>query len=160
MCVVAMSTVAAAPKTIPAAASFYPFLGKWHGVGEMMEPGKPTAKLNLTLSCRKVAAGWAIACDMSAKNKTMMISESDLMGVDPVTGKAHWYAITNMGETHDHVAQWVDPNTVHAQYGWTQDGKQMQEDITFNFKKRSITFRSVVTADGHTAGEFSGALRH
>jgi len=144
----------------PAAAKFYPLIGKWHGQGEMAEPGKAPAKMALTLNCRKVAAGWAVACNMNAKNKNMSISESDLMGVDPVTGKAHWYAVTNLGETHDHLAEWTDANTMHAEYKWDQDGKKMLEDITFIFNKRSLSFRSVVTADGQSVGEFSGKVKH
>jgi len=143
----------------PAAAVFYPMIGKWHGQGEMVEPGQVPAKLTLTLSCKKVSAGWAVACTMSAKNKTMSIIESDLMGVDPVTGKGHWYAITNTGETHDHLVDWKNADTMHAQFIWIQDGKQMMEDITFNFKKRAMTFHSVVTADGQIAGEFSGSVK-
>jgi len=157
---VSLSSAQAAAKSAPAAAKFYPMVGKWHGMGQLVEPGQTPVKLTMTFNCRKVAAGWGVACDMKAKNKSMSISESDLMGVDPVTGKAHWYAVTNQGETHDHIAEWTDANTMHAQYTWTQDGKQMQETIQFNFKKRALTFSSVVTMDGQTVGEFSGELKH
>ena len=90
----------------------------------------------------------------------MKMSEPDLMGVDPVTGAGHWYAVTNQGETHDHLTDWPDPKTMKARYAWTQDGKKMAEDITFKFTgKSSVTFQSVTTADGQEAGLFSGALK-
>jgi len=144
----------------PPAAQYYPLEGKWKGKAEMVEPGQAPVKLDMTFSCRKVSSGWGIACDMNAKNKEMMISESDLMGVDPVTGKGHWYAITNMGETHDHQAEWSDANTMHAHYAWEQDGKQMEEKVEFNFKSaKTVNFRSVVTMNGQVAGEFSGSLK-
>jgi hypothetical protein len=31
------------------------------------------------------------------------MSETDLMGVDAVTGEGHWYAVINQGESHDHI---------------------------------------------------------
>lgn len=145
----------------PAAAAYYPFLGNWHGQGDLVEPGQAPVKLAVSFSCRKVSAGWAVACQMNANNKSMSISESDLMGVDPVAGKGHWYAVTNQGETHDHVTEWTDAKTMHAHYAWNQDGKPMQEDVTFDFSKnQAVTFRSVTSADGKPAGEFSGTLRH
>ena len=142
------------------AAKYYPFEGKWKGEAEMAEPGQAAIKLDMTLACRKVSSGWAIACDMNAKNKDMMISESDLMGVDPDTGKGHWYAISSMGETHDHQSEWTDANTMNAHYSWQKDGKLMEEKVVFNFMgKKSVKFHSVVTVDGQVAGEFSGSLK-
>lgn len=144
----------------PAASEFYPLVGKWHGKGELGEPGKKPVALKLSLACQKVSSGWAIACSMRAKNGAMVITESDLMGVDPVTGKAHWYAITNQGETHDHIAQWSDARTMKAHYDWTQEGKKMQENIVFTLKgKNNLTFQSVVSMDGQKVGEFSGTVK-
>lgn len=143
----------------PPATQFYPFEGNWQGKAELLEPGKTPVKLDITWSCRKVSSGWAIACDMNAKNKEMSISESDLMGVDPTTGKGHWYAVTSMGETHDHHAEWTDANTMKAQHSWQQDGKLMEENVVFNINRNSINFRSVVSMDGQIAGEFSGSLK-
>jgi len=144
----------------PAATKFYPLVGKWKGKGNLSEPGQKTVQLDMSLACRKVSGGWAIACDMNAKNKEMEINESDLMGVDPVTGNGHWFAITNMGETHDHSADWENENTMNASYAWQQDGKKMEEKVVFNFKsKSSMEFHSVVTMEGQIVGDFSGSLK-
>ena len=92
-------------------------------------------------------------------NKSMTIEESDLMGVDPVTGKDHWYAVTNQGETHDHEAVWTDSKTMAAHYAWQQEGRQMRDDITFDFSKKGrVHFRSTTRADGKPVGEFSGTV--
>jgi hypothetical protein len=86
--------------------------------------------------------------------------ESDLMGVDPVTGQAHWYSVTNQGETHDHLASWPDAHTMLAHHDWMQDGTHMREDITFHFQGAdAVTFKSVVTADDKQAATFSGSLK-
>jgi len=144
----------------PAAASFYRFVGHWHGQGALTVPGQAPVKLALSLACSKEASGWAVACHMSAKSKSMTMSESDLMGVDPVTGQAHWYAVTNQGETHDHLAEWAGARTMKAHYDWKQDGRRMREDIVFEFKPdRTVAFSSVTSADGKPAGEFAGTLR-
>jgi hypothetical protein len=141
----------------PAAAEYYPFIGFWRGSGQLSEPGRAPVKLTLELSCRKASMGWAVRCDMVAKNKHLTMTEADLMGVDSVTGKGHWYAVTNQGEMHDHITKWTDPKTMKAHYAWAQDGKKMEERITVSFKdKDTLDFRSATTANGKDAGVFSG----
>jgi hypothetical protein len=143
----------------PAAVRFYPLLGYWKGQAQLAQQDQPTIVLALSLSCRKASSGWAVRCDMVGRNDTMIMTESDLMGVDPVTGTGHWYAVSNQGETHDHIAEWPDPNTMKAHYAWTQDGKQMLESIVFQLiGKNALEFRSTVTADGAEVGSFSGKL--
>lgn len=144
----------------PAAARFYPFVGKWTGNGELGSPGQPPAKLALRLNCRKASAGWAVLCELDATNKEMSIQETDLFGVDPVTGKGHWYAISNQGETHDHVADWPDTKTMKASTTWTHEGKRMEENITFHFtSSRSMEFRGIVSENGKEVGAFTGKLK-
>jgi len=153
------STMADTSSPAPAASIYYPLVGKWTGQGQMSEPGQQPVSLKLNLVCNKASSGWAVRCDMSAENDNMQISESDLMGVDPVTGKGHWYSVTNMGESHDHLTEWPDASTMKAHYTWTQDGKQMQEKIMFNLKgKKSMEFTSIVSAEGQEVGKFSGTL--
>jgi hypothetical protein len=149
----------AATDEAPPAAAYYALVGNWHGSGELAEPGQPPAKLDLDLVCREAASGWSVACDLNAQNESMTMTETDLMGVDSVTGQGYWYAITSSGDTHDHLSSWPDANTMKARYTWTQDGKGMEEDITLKFSgKDSLAFRSTVTADGAPAGNFSGTL--
>jgi hypothetical protein len=149
-----------ADNAAPAAAEFYPLVGNWHGKGQLVETGEEPVKLTLKLTCKKVSSGWAVQCAMHGRNKDMAMSESDLMGVDPVTGQAHWYAVTDQGETHDHLVEWTDPNTMLAHYDWTQDGKHMRESITFKLKgKHDMSFESIVFVDDQQAASFSGELK-
>ncbi len=155
---VCLGTASALADT-PSAAMFYPLVGRWHGQGQLSQPTQKTVHLNITLACHKAASGWAVRCSMTAKNQQMVMTEADLMGVDPVTGQAHWYAVTSDGETHDHLASWSDPHTLNAQYDWTQDGKQMHEAITLKVPGRHVLeFQSIVTADGARAVAFTGKL--
>lgn len=90
----------------------------------------------------------------------MSIAESDLFGVDPISRQGHWYAVTNQGESHDHLVEWIDAGTMKARYAWAQDGAKMEENIAIRFDgARSMNFRSVVTANGNEAAVFGGALR-
>jgi len=152
-------SVALADDSGPAAARFYPLVGHWKGNGQMSEPGQAPVALELKWDCRKASAGSAVLCEMTAKNDKMLAAETDLFGVDPVTGKGHWFAVTNQGETHDHVAEWTDATTMKARFAWTQDGKAWEENVSFKLTSaRSIEFRSVVTANRAQVGSFSGRV--
>jgi len=155
-----LAATATATATAPAAAEFYPLIGIWHGQGELAEADQTPLKLTLELNCQKVSSGWAVSCSMQAGNEQLTMMESDLMGVDPVTGQAHWYAVTNQGETHDHLVNWPDAQTMQAHYSWAQDGKFMREKITFQLQdSQDMSFKSVVTADGKQVAAFSGKLK-
>jgi len=150
----------AAKSAAPQAAQFYPLLGKWKGSGKLKEGDRVPTSLSLRLNCRKASSGWAVLCELKASNSKMIMTETDLFGVDTVSGKSRWYAVTNQGETHDHIAEWVDPKNMRANLAWTQEGKQMAENITFHFvSSRSIEFRSVVTENGKEAVSFTGTLK-
>jgi hypothetical protein len=144
---------------VPAEAKrFQMLVGKWKGSGTLVDGGKPI-KLSLSLGCSRAAAGWGVTCAMRGKGKGVELHENDLMGVDPVTGIGHWFAVTNMGETHDHHVKWIDERTFQGRYGWRQDGKSLEENITVqSHGGNGVEFRSVVTADGAEVGSFSGKL--
>ena len=145
--------------SLPAASRYYPLIGDWTGEGRLSETGQKPVALSLTLSCVKTASGWAVRCEMVANGDKMTMTESDLMGVDLVTGKGHWYAITNQGETHDHLAEWTDARTLKARHSWTQDGKRIRERITVRLpSKTTLEFSSVTSAAGKMLSEFTGKL--
>ncbi|MFZ1907543.1 MAG: hypothetical protein WAU52_00535 [Burkholderiales bacterium] len=149
----------AAPAPTPVPTRFYPFLGYWKGNGQYGAPGKDPVQLALSLSCRKAVSGWAVRCDFVGRGDTMIFVEADLMGVDPVTGIGHWYAVNNQGDTHDHISDWTDARTMIAHYEWEQNGKQMRENVIFRFaREKDMDFRSVVTENGQEVGAFFGKL--
>jgi len=155
-----LGATAATTSKLPAASRYYPLIGHWKGKGTLSEGGQAPIALALRLACNKAASGWAVRCVMVAKNGKITITESDLMGVDAITGKGHWYAVSNQGETHDHIAEWVDPKTMKAHYAWHAAGKRMVENITLRLvHRKSMEFHSVVTADGMKVSTFSGKLK-
>ena len=152
-------TTAPVPIAPPVSAKFYPFLGYWKGGGQYGAPGKDPVQLALSLSCRKAVAGWAVRCDFVGRGDTMTFVEADQMGVDPVTGIGHWYAINNQGDTHDHICEWTDARTMIAHYDWEQNGKQMRENVLVRFpREHQMTFRIVIVENGQEVGAFFGNL--
>lgn len=144
----------------PEAARYFPLVGHWKGHGELTQPGQAPARLTLDYRCRKAAASSAVSCELKARNGAMSIAETDLFGVDPVRRQGHWYAVTNQGESHDHLVEWSDAGTMKARYAWTQDGAKMEKNIAIRFDgARSMNIRSVVTANGDEAAVFGGTLR-
>lgn len=152
---------AAAPAAgSPAASRFYPLLGYWKGRGQLSEAGQTPVALALRVSCVKAASGFAVHCNLAGRGERLRLTETDLFGVDAVTGQGHWYAITNQGEANDLLTKWTDGKTMRAHCTWMQDGRHMAEEVTFSVPgDGSMTFRSVVTADGKEAGVFSGSLK-
>ena len=65
----------------------------------------------------------------------------------------------SQGDTHDHISEWTDANTMIAHYEWEQNGKQMRENVIFRFaREKDMDFRSVVTENGQEVGAFFGKL--
>jgi hypothetical protein len=156
----APASAATTKPQLPAAARYYPMVGHWTGQARLSEPGQAPVKLTMQLDCTKVSSGWAVSCNSVTRNSQMAMTESDLFGVDPVSGEGHWYAVTNTGDAHDHLAHWISARTMKASYAWTDHGKKMVETITLKLAgTNSMTFKSVVTADGENAGAFLGTLR-
>lgn len=156
----APAAASAAKPLLPAAARYYPMVGHWAGQARLSEPGQAPVKLTMQLDCTKVSSGWAVSCNSVTRNSQMAMTESDLFGVDPVSGEGHWYAVTNTGDAHDHLTHWINARTMTASHAWTDHGKKMVETITVKLAGRNgMTFKSVVTADGENAGTFFGALR-
>lgn len=147
-----------ATPAIPAA-QFYPLIGNWKGTITIQETGQAPAELSGEFNCKKASLGWAVSCEFAAKNDQFQIGETHLWGVDPVSGGGHWYAVNNMGETHDHATRWVDAKTLKANYAWQQEGRQMAEEVTISLAQaKAVTFQSVVTADGQQMAMMTGKM--
>lgn len=154
------TSLAAEKAVAPAASRFYPLVGHWKGQGEMREGEQPAMKLALDYRCKKASAGSAVSCEMKASNDKMTMAETDLFGVDPVNGQGHWYAVTNQGETHDHLADWTDAHNMKARHAWTQDGKKMEEHVTMKFSgSNTLEFHSIMSVEGQQVASFRGTLK-
>src|SRR4051812_2691312 len=98
-------------------------VGTWKGTGKLTL-GKDVAKVDIRIDCKKTPGDGGLACQLHGTGFPGLpaYEESDLFGFEPNTNLFHWYAVTNAGEVHDHVAKafgsasdWV--------YEGTMDGK-------------------------------------
>jgi hypothetical protein len=152
---------AAEAPAAPPAAGFYVLTGDWKGEGSVTENGQQ-AHFELQLQCHKASAGWAVLCTMSGRDRAgnQVLAETDLFGVDPATGKGHWYAVTNSGETHDHLVYWSDPKTLRAHLAWQLEDKRMEESIVLDLAVAdTLEFRSVTSENGHQRSLFRATLQ-
>ncbi len=138
--------------------------GKWKGSVQLTRMDQPLLALNMKWWCKTPAGGWAVACTASAisvgKESPVGFERSDLFGFDPFTGTTHWYAVTDMGETHDHTVEWTDSKTLKAHASWEKEGLPYEENITINFiGSDTISIRSVVTSGEQTMMELIGNLK-
>jgi hypothetical protein len=149
------------PKLPKEVQNMYCLVGSWQGTFTMAM-GPQRAKIKASIDCSPASSGYAIQCKskMTGFPGGAVAEETDLFGYDPGGGKYHWYAVTNMGESHDHVADVPKGNTVHWLYKGTQEGKPFEEALSMKFGKneKSIAFRSSGKSAGKTVFTMHGTL--
>jgi len=137
-----------------------PLVGTFKGTGTMTA-GKDKAKVDFTLACKRTSARFGVQCTFHVTGVPGLAAyeESDLFGYEPNSDTYHWYAITNAGETHDHVAKSFG-DKVQWTYTGTQDGKPMKEVVDMELgKDRSIAFRSETFLAGASVAVLEGKAR-
>ncbi|MDH5693551.1 MAG: hypothetical protein OEZ47_10645 [Gammaproteobacteria bacterium] len=146
---------------VPAEAQkFQQFLGHWRGDAEITETGKAPVPMKMKIDCQQASSGFAVLCHDTISNQLMTMTETDLMGFNPADGSYHWYAVTNTGETHDHLVEWISDNAFVARTTWQQGGVEMAESIAVTWSSpTAMEFRTVITAAGQEAMVFVGNLK-
>ena len=119
------------------------FVGTWKAAGTMTM-GKDSLKVSATLSCKRVSAKAGVMCTMEMKGIPGVPAavETDLFGYEPGTNTYHWFSVTNIGETHDHVGKVVglDEPKMQFVFNGTQEGKPFKEVIDFTFEPGNKAF--------------------
>ena len=106
------------------------FLGDWKVEGTL-KTGDIIMRLEGKWNFSTAAGGWGLKSSNKLEIEGMGTYERDnLFGYDKETGELHIYSVTNMAETHDHIASWVDENTFNGRYDGLKDGKKFREDFT------------------------------
>jgi hypothetical protein len=139
-------------------------VGSWKGTGSMTMGTNKVDGVKMTYNCKRTSGDWGVACTgvMTGIPGMGRLEETDLFGYDPGAGKYHWFAVTNDGETHDHVGTPGKGDTLEFVYNGVQEGKPFKEvlQLTFRGPKESMldlraeTFvdaksTSVMTATAH-----------
>jgi hypothetical protein len=110
-------------------------VGTWQGSATFTQ-GAQKSPVKFNIRCEAASAGYGISCKASFTGfPSGAAEETDLFGYDSSKRQYHWYAVTNQGETHDHVAELPKSNTIDFVYRGQQDGKPFVESIALTISK-------------------------
>lgn len=154
-----------APGATPAVAAATPppeikktvdaFAGRWVMDTTITAPGGPPQKAPLKVTCRKTAAGKAVACDMVGNIPGSGLMEAAfIVGFDTFSKRVHFMAITSDEEVHDHVCRWTDDVTLTCDplKGGLM-GEPVTEDFVISTEGQKLLFKSTMTLkDGSRIG--------
>jgi hypothetical protein len=137
-------------------------VGTWKGAATMTM-GDQRAQVKVSWSCKRTPGQYGVLCsaDMTGIPGLAHYYETDLFGYDPGANKYHWFAVTNGGETHDHVAAVPSDEKIEFVYSGTQDRKPLKEviDLTIGKDAKSLTFRSETFVDGKSVAVLEGSAK-
>jgi hypothetical protein len=149
----AAANPSADPKLPKEVQAMHCVVGTWSAkAAPIVMDGKKT-KADISITCAPASGGWAISCNGVFKIDGMgTAEESDIFGYDPEQKLYHWYAVTSMGETHDHVAMPPTSDSapiVFAHSGFS-NGMPMQEVLRMQFNKDAtkMDFRNTTVVAG------------
>jgi hypothetical protein len=135
-------------------------VGTWKGAATLTM-GADTAKVKVAMTCQPAAGEWGVQCrtQFTGMPGGGIYLETDLFGYEPGTKKFHWFSVTNMGETHDHVSDGIKGNLIEFVHHGVQEGKPLKEVIRMNFSENCQQFdlrsetmlagQVVAVLDGH-----------
>src|SRR5678810_637065 len=93
------------PKLPKETQPMYCLVGQWKSQNGIAVLDGKKHKVDFTVSCAPTSGGMALLCtDKFDIEGIGHLEETDLFGYDPGQGRYHWFAVTQQGETHDHVA--------------------------------------------------------
>lgn len=154
----ALATADSLPKQVE---SIQCLLGTWKFAGTATM-GKDAAKVTATWTCKSASAKYGVVCALDLKGipGVPAYAETDLFGYEPNSNTAHWFSVTNAGETHDHVAKMPDGNSAEFVYTGTQEGKPMKEVIKLEITdEKHLSIRAETFIDGKSAMVLEGKGR-
>jgi len=136
-------------------------LGNWRGTGSMAMGKDKIDGVKMSFDCKRTSGAWGVACNgvMTGIPGFDKLEESDLFGYDPGAGKYHWFAVTNAGETHDHVGMPSKGDTLEFVYNGVQEGKPMKEVLQLTFKgpkESTLDLRAETFVDGKSMSVLTG----
>jgi hypothetical protein len=137
-----------------------PLAGRFEGTASYTADGK-TTRFTLRQDSRLSAGGWGLECTESADTPELgHYASVNIFGFDPGRGQLHLYSVTNLGDCHDHVGNWLSDNQVYFREEGFLDGKPMIEEIPLTIVgPNQYRFRSVTTVAGQVTAIFEADMR-
>ncbi len=83
-----------------------------------------------------------------------------LWGFDAEGQEVHWFAVSSMGEVHDHAGRWTDEDTFELEWRGVEEGQEAVERTTFRWASRDeVAMETVVNVGGTLGHTISGTWR-
>ncbi len=137
----------ATPSTEPDALTA--LVGTWKATGTLSMGGAPAQNVTVTWVCKATSAKAGVQCNLKMTGIPGMTYEcTDLFGYEPNSKTFHWYAVSNAGETHDHVGSGSPAGKSRWVATSIQDGKPFKEVIDMSIEGRALTIRAETFLDG------------
>jgi hypothetical protein len=139
-------------------------VGAWKGTGSMTMGADKVEGIKVEWTCRPIAQKWGVGCNglMTGIPGMARYEETDLFGYDPGAHKLHWFAITNAGETHDHVGTDWTGQTGRFVYDGVQEGKPFKEVVDIAFKDataKALELHAETFVDGKLTSVLQASAR-
>jgi hypothetical protein len=133
--------------------------GALTGTGTVTLPDGTVVPLTGTQTCASTAAGWGITCNLSVSGLpgggTLEVAQ--LWGFNTGDGLFHFYAVTNMGEVHDHFGGMQDGLMVLEHQG-PMNGQLFNERIEAQISDTQIVFHVTPLLGAQPQGVFDVTL--
>ncbi len=159
----ALAKGSADPKLPKEVQAIHCMVGSWTAKNATVNLDGKKRKGDMTITCSPTAGGFGVLCTTKITVEGLgSFDETDLFGWNPQSQTYHWYAVTSMGESHDHVAKpptEKNPTLMFAYSGF-QDGKPMQEvlKLTFSADFSKFEFRNDGVVGGQAAWSIVAAF--
>ncbi len=137
------------------------WIGTWKADYLVRFPDGKVHEGTMTVLATPMAAGQGIHMDAKGEARGMEPWEAHaLWGFDTESGEVHWFAVSSMGEVHDHVGVWKDEDTLELEWRGVEGSKKAVEHTTFHWKNpREVEMRTVNTMGGQQGHTIEGTWR-
>jgi len=160
-CLIPLLATAGSTDAVPAQAKeLHCLVGKWKGEGKLTV-GSEVASVKGKYVCKKISGGFGVACtaELTGVPGLDKYRQHDMWGYDAGADAYHWFAITNAGETHDHVGRLTSDSFV-GKYEGVRGGKAFVETVEFRFTDDdTLRVISGVREDGKLAEKLELVFR-
>ncbi|MFQ5838597.1 MAG: hypothetical protein ACE5HJ_07420 [Thermoplasmata archaeon] len=131
------------------------WIGAWEAEYTVAFPDGEVQAGTMTVIAAPMAAGQGVHMEAEGTITGMEPWEAHaLWGFDSGSGKVHWFAVSSMGEVHDHEGVWKDDETLELEWRGLEEREEAIERTTFYWKSPNEvemkTFNTVGGKPGHT----------
>lgn len=135
-------------------------VGRWQGSFQYNFGGQ-NGTATAIMDCSAAAGSLGVSCKSTLTGLPGgACHEQDLFGYDAGGNKFHWFSVTSMGETHDHVAEPSKNGQLTWVYRGLSEGKPFKETIFMKMAPsgRETEFKNETVIGGKLVGSFHGTV--